>query len=1222
MKLEKLSLQGFKSFRERTIISFDDGVTGIVGPNGCGKSNIVDALFWVMGEQSAKHLRGDKMSDLIFNGTDKYSASSFAEVTLTLSNTHLKHIHIGSKVVQPEKIELSRKLYRNGETEYRINGMPSRLKDIQEVFMDTGAGAKSYSVIAQGEIDRLVRAKPEDRRVMIDEVAGITKFKHRRKESVKKIEQTQSNLERLSDLQKEVHKNLKDLEQQAQKAKRAKLLREKVQHHSLIVSSHKEHDFLEKIFQLKEKISLCDVEITSLKNNCLSIELTMEDEQLKKLDLMEQLDSSQKELTEIGKQLSSKEDEIKFTEISLKEKKKLIEERRGEINQVEDEIKDREERKVVVQKELEEFLSHSVEDVEISSLEESMELLKSDLEKLVQEKNQLQMEKRSAQEKMQEVSNIAFKHQAKLEQLSSDLQEVTQEIDLLEVQTGIFADETQGKRELLKELESRVLKFKQSKEETQKDFKSVVDQIEIDKEKMQQIQTAIVSLESKNQSLREVNDTEMKKKGSQSFFQEDDKRFEAYSLISDLITCDQENMMALQRTLSSVAEYVAISNNGSGNEVISWISKNNANMDVCLDMNYNVERGSDLSNYFTSLSEIAFIENKDYSKFADTLLKNRWVSSNRSLDEVIEVLKDKNFYSVVDAGGKFLVYKKDGLILVDSSYSENENTAGLLERSIKIKQNETALIQETDKFENLKDCLCQLMREKEVKELNLNSISESLERNTEQLIALRSELQAQEGGLQVGASRLEVLKNKKNDLSVQRLNLLEQDESISLDQEAADEALKNIDQSVYEKEEEIQIIKGKYEDLKDKYLQKKTFWQTKSQQERNLKSQFADIEQRILALESKRAHYLTMIDLSATEIINFKELTAKAKNDVQSLTEQLEIKENITSGLKEELDQILSEVGDREKSVKEMNKKISILEKDVVESKLKYDQLVEEEEVIVRSTFEQYRIDLRKSLSSFFSYSVESLSILRPIDSMYVLETIEGAQTIVDVGYVFEKKFPAQVKESQEKARRYNAELNNIGEINWTADEEYERQKIRYEFLCDQELELKKSIEDLNSAISLIDEKSILRFKMAYEEINDKFSKVFPIIFGGGNASLQLTTNPEDPDCGVEIIAQPPGKKMQNINLMSGGEKALTAVSLIFSIFLIKPSPFCLLDEVDAPLDDANVGRFNELLREMSTQSQFILITHNKKTMELNDTLYGITMQEPGVSKALSVQLH
>lgn len=1222
MKLEKLSLQGFKSFRERTIISFDDGVTGIVGPNGCGKSNIVDALFWVMGEQSAKHLRGDKMSDLIFNGTDKYSASSFAEVTLTLSNTHLKHIHIGSKVVQPEKIELSRKLYRNGETEYRINGIPARLKDIQEVFMDTGAGAKSYSVIAQGEIDRLVKAKPEDRRIMIDEVAGITKFKHRRKESVRKIEQTQSNLERLSDLQKEVHKNVKDLEQQAQKATRAKQLREKVQHHSLIVSSHKEHDFLDKIFQLKEKINACDAEITTLKNSCLSIELTMEEEQLKKLDLMERLELSQQELTEISMQLSSKEDEIKYTEISLKEKKRLIEERKSEIQQVEEEVEDRQKRKTSVQSELNEFLSQSIEDDAVKTLEEEMNVIKNELEKLTLEKNILMQEKRVAYESMQEVSNQVFKHQAKLEQLSADLQEVTQEIDLLEVQTGAFADETQGKRELLKELESRVANFKQSKEDSLIDFKKLSEQIEIEKEKVQQTQTTVVSLETKIQSLKDVNDTEMKKKGSQNFFQEDSSRSEVYSLIGNLISCTPSFTTALQRTLASIAEYVVISDKTDEKEIVSWINVNNENMDLCLGIsNYQIS-GDDLSENLKKLEEVVSVENGNYQTFAQSLLKFRWISENKSLEEVLQLVKGKNFYSIADAQGKFLIYQKDGLTLADCSFSETESTTGLVERAIKIKQNELALNEQTQKLESLKENLGLMIRDKEVKELNLNSITTSLERNTEQLIALRSELQAQEGGFQLGASRLEVLKNKKNDLSMQRLTLLEQDETIVQSQEDAKESMKKVDEAISVKDEEINKKKKQFDDTRDNYLQKKSFWQSKAQQEKNLMGQLSDIDQRISMLENKRTHYLSLIESNLAEIVKSEEVMSQAKEVIESLTEQLEIKENATSTLKEELDQILAEVGDREKSVKEMSKKISVLEKDVVESKLKYEQLIEEEEVIVRNTFEQYRIDLRKVLSAYFAYNQEMLSILRPVESMYMIETIDGPQSIQDVAYQFEKKFPAQVKESQEKARRYNTELNNIGEINWTADEEYERQKIRYEFLCDQELELKKSIEDLTSAISLIDQKSIMRFKMAYEEINDKFSKVFPIIFGGGNASLQLTTNPEDPECGVEIIAQPPGKKMQNINLMSGGEKALTAVSLIFSIFLIKPSPFCLLDEVDAPLDDANVGRFNELLREMSTQSQFILITHNKKTMELNDTLYGITMQEPGVSKALSVQLH
>jgi chromosome segregation protein len=252
----------------------------------------------------------------------------------------------------------------------------------------------------------------------------------------------------------------------------------------------------------------------------------------------------------------------------------------------------------------------------------------------------------------------------------------------------------------------------------------------------------------------------------------------------------------------------------------------------------------------------------------------------------------------------------------------------------------------------------------------------------------------------------------------------------------------------------------------------------------------------------------------------------------------------------------------------------------------------------------------------------EKIGGLKDLSTMYFIETEEGPTRLEVLSYEFEKRFPGQIKEAKEKLKEYKSEFNRLGEINWAAIEDYDRQKLRYDFLKSQEEELKKSLSDLQTAISHIDEKSKERFKEAFNEVNERFSKVFPIIFGGGEARLEVSGDLDSIECGVEIIAKPPGKKMQSITLMSGGEKAMTAVSLIFSIFLVKPSPFCLLDEVDAPLDDANVGRFNELLREMSSESQFILITHNKKTMELNDTLYGVTMQEPGVSKAVSVQLH
>ena len=313
---------------------------------------------------------------------------------------------------------------------------------------------------------------------------------------------------------------------------------------------------------------------------------------------------------------------------------------------------------------------------------------------------------------------------------------------------------------------------------------------------------------------------------------------------------------------------------------------------------------------------------------------------------------------------------------------------------------------------------------------------------------------------------------------------------------------------------------------------------------------------------------------------------------------------------------------EREDAVKDLTTKINKTEKEVVSCKMKLEQNIAEESEIVKNIIEKYQVNLREVLGSFLELDPSLYEELEDLTGSLIQETENGPVEISLESYEFHRRYGQDLKDCSYKLKQYKQELNRLGEINWQAIEDYERQKLRSDFLKIQESELRTSLQDLHNAIEHIDNKSRERFKHAFKEVSTRFEKVFPIIFGGGNAHLKVIGDIDTPECGVDIIAQPPGKKMVNINLMSGGEKALTAVSLIFSIFLVKPSPFCLLDEVDAPLDDANVGRFNELLREMSQDSQFILITHNKKTMELNDTLYGVTMQEPGVSKAVSVQLH
>ena len=486
----------------------------------------------------------------------------------------------------------------------------------------------------------------------------------------------------------------------------------------------------------------------------------------------------------------------------------------------------------------------------------------------------------------------------------------------------------------------------------------------------------------------------------------------------------------------------------------------------------------------------------------------------------------------------------------------------------------------------------------------------------------KSALEAKLSNFESGFTRLEILKNRKQEISKSRLELIESEETLSRKKDLLTEALNNMNSRFDEIEEEVEIQKSSFEEERAELLKKQVEARSFESTLKSLNSQIEDLNGQIerlnQRLESNKnlvANYNTEIDQIISELEKLE-----ASNKEASIV--LSDKEDVLNLLKDSLGQLLLSMKDREDEVKTITASINKNQREIAEYDVKLSQYVIEEEQNARNIFEKYRIDLRFSLGRFLTYSESDYSDLKDINSMYWTETEEGLKEVEKIDFEFVRRYGQDLKECSDKLKNYKLEFGRLGDINWQAIEDYDRQKLRADFLRVQEVELKSSLEDLQKAIIHIDEKSKARFQTAYDEVNMRFQKVFPIIFGGGSADLKIVGDINDAECGIDIVAQPPGKKMQNINLMSGGEKAMTAVSLIFSIFLVKPSPFCLLDEVDAPLDDANVGRFNELLREMSSDSQFILITHNKKTMELNDTLYGVTMQEPGVSKAVSVQLH
>jgi chromosome segregation protein len=1220
MKLLRMHLQGFKSFKDKTTINFDDGITGIVGPNGCGKSNIVDALFWVMGEQSAKHLRGKKMADLIFAGSSKYSPGSFAEVTLIMSNETGKHIHIGSEVSKPTEIQLTRKLYRNGETEYKINGTQARLKDIQEVFMDTGAGAKSYSIIAQGEINKLVQAKPVERRTMIEEVAGITKFKLRKKESLRKIENTEMNLSRLQDLQNEIYKNLKSLERQSEKAERARTLKGRIERHDLIYSSNKEHDFLKdyKEGQLLLAEKRKALEIDSI--NKEEIELALEDERNKKSDLTDKVELAQEEFNEISKTLAAAQERLNYLKKSKDEKILYTEQRAEENGEIQSDILKRDERRQELDISLTDLEQSNPEQMDLADLEDKASTLKEQTSSIEEEKNELKIQLDQYKDDLANASQSVFRNESELTRFSKDLEDIALEIETLEEVTSSFSRELSDKRERKLALESEVGELhtemsalKERKVELQDNFDAQDAEVRV-------LSKEVITHESKLQSLQAIAaDLEG---GAADFLENNDSGFQIFG---KLIECQGDYGRALENLFSDYFTSL-VSNRDLELDEIKWCLDNN---EISLDI-LNVSENNDFSETLErlqvngvkaiSVEEIAKINDSNFKNIAD-FFKGFYIAEELNEELITKVASKINFKGIINKDATIIIKKSHGSVFI-SKRSEESSAMGVVQRNNMMTDLSESLEVQTKELNELEETMAANTAELSEVKINLETVTEDYNTKNNEFVSIRAGLESQEGTHKTNDSRLEILVNRKNQISKSRLELLENEEGFSTKKEDLQEVISDREQSLSDLNERFIDVKSNYDEVKDELLEKQASAKSYDSQKESIQSQINDIATQIERYNEKIATNVEKLSKLNEEIdtieLSVEELSVSNTEQESELTDQ---KESL-SLIKDSLADLLSNMQDREREVKDITSNMNKNDKRIVEVDLKMKQIIEDEALLVRDTFEKYQVDLREILSIHLELGEDLSEDLQDISSVFIMETDEGEVTVEKVEYLFEKRFPGQVRESRDKYKQYRKELNRLGDINWQAIEDYDKQKRRHDFLKEQEEELKKSLTDLETAIEHIDIKSRSRFTEAYNEVNVRFEKVFPIIFGGGEARLQITGDLNDPECGIEIIAQPPGKKMQNINLMSGGEKAMTAVSLIFSIFLVKPSPFCLLDEVDAPLDDANVGRFNELLREMSTDSQFILITHNKKTMELNDSLYGVTMQEPGVSKAVSVQLH
>lgn len=1176
MRIKKLELVGFKSFKDRTVIQFDTGITGIVGPNGCGKSNIVDALVWVMGEMSAKHLRGSSMEDVIFAGSQDYAPTGFAEVSLTLENDggpfpvqYLSH----------SEVMVTRRLHRSGESEYLINKEPARLRDIQEIFMDTGAGSRGFSIIEQGQIGKIITSKPSERRSLIEEAAGITKFKVRKKESERKLKATEQNLVRLADIVTELKRQMESLERQAQKAERYKKIKDELTDKEMWIFSTQFGKLLAQNAELEETLQNAEDRESGFEANFAQAEAEFLQHKELVTEKQTVIEDMQFKFKDLNQKVIELEKSIRETQFEIEQARRSTEMTGSFVTQYEARFEALTQEKASIE---EKFIKAQEAFAEAEEFFESSQSLFDEAFAKVQACDQALTEKRRMLISLEQ-SQVGI--QAKKEALQEKEEEMREE----KAQSQVAYDEVLTQK---KEFEARRNDFfkkleneKQMQLDMSKDLETLRGNLEIQN---QQKQEALSIYESTKEELSQVSSLLMGLENLQKNMEGFDDGVKAaltqnsslgLKTIADVVDIPAQYEAAFSAVVGVKFQTLVSPNLDiqKAEEIFAAIERENQGRVGFLLPTPEVKAASAVeAPNFLSLVTV----DGGYESLLKGFLSNMFLV--KDFAQAQSIFKEQPEALCVTESG--VVYDSLGFI---TGGTQADSSASLIRRKREIKDL-------TDKKESVSEKL-------KVAQKNLDAIVEriaAMEQDIEQTREQNNQKEIMIAGLKKDLEQAEYeLRNSENALSKYETQLQTVDtrwQSLAENLEAlvAKESqelaqIQELKEEVDQLEEELKVTQAGIEDLRQKATDSKVIYASNKEQLESIK---VSLEKTTVALDE------------VTREIESMNLQSEQSMQVMSENELLVEKQKI------ELEKSIEEV-------QQIEEKISLL-------KNEYEELAEKArnagEVVSAMTIEKSQLKSRVTEAQLQKEKVETqMSYIQEQAQEKYAEDI----AVTYVNYV--DKFTAEEYAPLEaEVKELRAKLSRIGEVNLSAITDYDDVSTRYKFLSEQQEDLLKAKDQLKKVIDRINRICSRRFKETFEAVNERFMKVFPVLFGGGEARLVLIeASEDDQEPGIDIISKPPGKKMQNVSLLSGGEKALTAVSLIFSIFLVKPSPFCLLDEVDAPLDDANVFRFNDLVKEMAKRSQIIIVTHNKNTMAVNNKLYGVTMQEKGVSKMVSVDL-
>lgn len=1180
MYLKRLELQGFKSFADKTVLELMPGITTVIGPNGSGKSNISDAIRWVLGEQSMKSLRGTKSLDIIFAGTQNRKSLGFAEASLVFDNSD------GALPIEYTEVTVTRKIYRSGETGYYINKVPCRLKDVLELFMDTGIGKDGYSIIGQGKIDEILSNKSEDRRHIFEEAAGIVKYRTRKQESEKKLEHTKLNLLRINDILAEIEGNLEPLQMQADKAKKYLNLREELKNIEIglfVYNIEKYKQDLEKVVQ--------DIEI--MQSQCNDEEGRLERVKILKEELKSSIDEitetienmsnigfeSQKQIEQLNSDINVAKTRIANNNENNDRYLKEIEEQNAKIQELKDEIEQKEAKKDNLKQNKEKF-------------EKELNEKQAELDKLTEKLSSKELEIEGYKHTVEENTDKKYELQSEINAQNINYQNFEKRQAQIKQEMQSTISELDGTRLNKEDIAKQFNEIENKKNKAQNSLNEVAKQREEANQKIKSFESNINILSSemriKESRLKFLIETEKEKEGYiksvKSLLKDCDNIKELgkgmNGVLANIIEVPDELQTAIEMCLGASLQNIVTETETDAKRLVEHLRKNNLGRASFLPISS--VRGKKLDKIKGNESGVIGIAsdlvkyNKKYEQIILNLLGRTVIVDN--MDTAIKVAKQNGYtFRIVTTEGDLI--NPSGAITGGSVAKKTVNILGRGKEIEKLEKEIKNLKQKIEKIENDKqnyeesiEGILELSAnlEKELQEIDITYATEkqkviSINENIEKLEKRLNRLKEEQAKLE---KQKEEAISTKGDLQVEINKIVEQNEELS----------KIITEFAELNKDDQKYIDDLNFDITNLKISVSSFDESEAS--------IQEIQERINQ-ELENAH--TSIENKNTQIEQIKKDNEDLEKSIQETLQKIEeVKESVNSSsskieeLKKERAQKSEKLSKQEDEITAKFKVIEDLKGQLVKLDVKKTKIEEDINGIINKMWEEYEL------------------------------TPNNAEQ-------YQK--PENVALTQRRVNNLRTEIRELGSVNVDSIEEYKNLKDRYDFMSEQRLDLENTMSKLRKVISDMTQIMKEQFKEKFKVINKNFGEVFAELFGGGKAELTLEDEENILECGIEITVQPPGKKLQNMMLLSGGEKAFTAIALLFAILKINPAPFCVLDEIEAALDDVNVFRYADYLKKFTDNTQFLVITHRKGTMEVADTVYGVTMEESGISKLLSMKL-